>query len=500
MRVTRLLLFLLFCPVLAALAELAEIVEAPPINRVLVTPFPYDGTDALSPQGHEIDLRDGRHIRLTGPIEEGDAEKLQKILGESDRWTTAVVSLNSPGGDYRAGLALSDLILTNNLRTFVDEGDQCLSACALAFLGGRQEFLRNITWTPSRYVHAGAKVGFHAPFNTEYPNAPGLNTQGARLIAELYYSQARGAIRALQGRIADWQVMPELVFDMLGKGPNEFLLIERYRELMRNQITVVADTISRPKQIGALEALLGCTFVLSTVIEPADDYRDTLSLRTLSDVASLDYMRLPYNAAPYDMTVNELGSGMAVFNLSLLISGRGPFACTVTNHSDGQWRVSVEGDMPLVETRMNNSANMTLNGPYALNSYTALGYYVPWTAMGQPDLYLYGEGDLFDGIPQQFLRTEGPSFSCSGALDAAAKIICRFPILARADAVMVEIYNAKSQIGVKGLGAWQRTWLSQRDSLCRPTYIDQNDPFSLTMAGYCLLDQTMRQTRLLMSL
>lgn len=91
---------------------------------------------------------------LRGEIKESDAD-LFKEAGVSR------LCLDSPGGSFLGGQALKDLFMTDGIQTYVRRGDQCHSACALAFLGGSEwGDMRHA----SRTIEPGAVLGFHAPY------------------------------------------------------------------------------------------------------------------------------------------------------------------------------------------------------------------------------------------------------------------------------------------------------------------------------------------------
>ncbi|ANG99080.1 hypothetical protein A8A54_21175 [Brucella pseudogrignonensis] len=100
---------------------------------------------------------------LSGVIEKGDAEKIAAIVAENGDGVDAgnTICLNSPGGNYLAGKQLYDAFMVDGFATYVRKGDECHSACAIAFLGGSQwgDFRH-----PSRTIEPGAVVGFHAPY------------------------------------------------------------------------------------------------------------------------------------------------------------------------------------------------------------------------------------------------------------------------------------------------------------------------------------------------
>jgi hypothetical protein len=63
----------------------------------------------------------------------------------------AIVFFNSPGGQLRTALDIGLVIYQHGFSTAVAPGTVCTSACALAWLGGKERFMGN-----------GARIGFHA--------------------------------------------------------------------------------------------------------------------------------------------------------------------------------------------------------------------------------------------------------------------------------------------------------------------------------------------------
>ncbi|SFL29129.1 hypothetical protein [Methylorubrum salsuginis] len=93
----------------------------------------------------------GRDVRLAGELTEGVAERLARLLdahGSVER-----IHLTSEGGLVDEGAAIGALIARRGLVTYVP--DYCVSACTLAFVRGRE-----------RLVLEGARLGFHAPYET----------------------------------------------------------------------------------------------------------------------------------------------------------------------------------------------------------------------------------------------------------------------------------------------------------------------------------------------
>src|SRR5207253_5349398 len=92
-------------------------------------------------------------IRLTGIIRPGDADRLREVLAGFRMPATAVpgrslatIELSSLGGNLVEGLKIGYLLKEFGVVAVVRSGDTCLSACALAFLGGND---RNAPSVPS---------------------------------------------------------------------------------------------------------------------------------------------------------------------------------------------------------------------------------------------------------------------------------------------------------------------------------------------------------------
>ncbi|OFX03479.1 MAG: hypothetical protein A3D94_11315 [Alphaproteobacteria bacterium RIFCSPHIGHO2_12_FULL_66_14] len=106
-------------------------------------------------------------LRLTGMFEQGDSDTLRRILvlldrrgGRAPDAPLATVELSSAGGDLIEGLKTGYLFSEFDVATVVRKRDSCLSACALAFLGGTSSHLPP-TRLPSCSLEIGSTLGFH---------------------------------------------------------------------------------------------------------------------------------------------------------------------------------------------------------------------------------------------------------------------------------------------------------------------------------------------------
>lgn len=166
------------------------------------------------------------HVHLSGSIEEGDSERLANALSEACvRYdcpefnnTLAVLSLNSPGGNFHEGIKLAEQIRNAKVATIVRTGDRCYSACAVAWLGGSGFHLTGGVGTYiDRYVEPGATLGFHSPFLSD-------DAQKHPTPSERAQAQADGlrlGIAEMVRVLVRYAVSPELVDRLIQMGPNE---------------------------------------------------------------------------------------------------------------------------------------------------------------------------------------------------------------------------------------------------------------------------------------
>lgn len=83
-------------------------------------------------------MRDGTEVEIVGGFKTSLAADTAKVLAALPH--VRVIHLDSPGGRRAEGLKLFDLIRARGLSTYV--ASRCMSACTLAFAGGRERFLR----------------------------------------------------------------------------------------------------------------------------------------------------------------------------------------------------------------------------------------------------------------------------------------------------------------------------------------------------------------------
>lgn len=112
---------------------------------------------------------------LKGTIQLGDFEKVQTFIGQRTSAYNGAIGYNklkceslylhSPGGSYYEGLKIMKYLHDSMISTTVRDGDTCLSACALIWLGGARPDGHSLDNPHTdRRIAARAVLGFHAPF------------------------------------------------------------------------------------------------------------------------------------------------------------------------------------------------------------------------------------------------------------------------------------------------------------------------------------------------
>jgi len=186
-------------------------------------------------------------IRLTGPISSGDRVRVQAGLQEAKRRKdgvdpgefvrNTVVCLSSPGGSYDEGLKLAQYFIDQAVQTYVEEGASCYSACAIAFMGGTENHYESVHM-PSRNLHIGGVLGFHAPYlklpSGEYSEQTVQNS----------YAAAFAALGKLAGmgkrrNSADPIIDPTLIALLAEQGPEGAFLIDTVGKAARFGIALV---------------------------------------------------------------------------------------------------------------------------------------------------------------------------------------------------------------------------------------------------------------------
>jgi len=96
-------------------------------------------------------------ILATGEIKGGDVEKLKQFLSQTEKKRNTAIYLASTGGNLYEGMKLGLFFKYRRIKTVVEGGEDCASACAVAFLGGTDN-----SGNPWRSSSTTSRLGFHA--------------------------------------------------------------------------------------------------------------------------------------------------------------------------------------------------------------------------------------------------------------------------------------------------------------------------------------------------
>jgi hypothetical protein len=213
------------------------------------------------------------NIRLEGAIVPGDAKKLlaaRKRLEDlnENNWTSLaelwtlkrpLLCLNSSGGDYDEALRMSSALLADEfpetqMRTYVDSGSSCFSACAFVFLAGKEIGRGDERW-PSRHLHVGAHLGFHAPYLVPRTGDKLYSRTDVQDIFRSGVDSIRRAVKIFDYRTSggegvetggDPWVRSSLFVEALARGPTELLLIDTIGKVGRWNIKLIGARVSKP--------------------------------------------------------------------------------------------------------------------------------------------------------------------------------------------------------------------------------------------------------------
>lgn len=213
---------------------------------------------SLGAQAADIDLKTGpgagpsTMIRLSGPFRQGDTEAMRELLTGLKRQSKAspdemlaTVELSSLGGDLNEGLKVGYLFRDYNVATVVRKKDICLSACALAFLGGTAAngAAGPSERVPSHRLEIGAKLGFHA-FYLNPNSAEALTADDPVQGRRQGFSEARAATAAVMIYAANLGIDPRFVASMMTKAQDEFVYTNTAQDFLTLKVCPIG--LARP--------------------------------------------------------------------------------------------------------------------------------------------------------------------------------------------------------------------------------------------------------------
>jgi hypothetical protein len=116
-------------------------------------------------------------IALTGTILPGDGDAFNNLVA-SKSITNALVTLNSPGGDFESGLSIAYAVRRNKFTTWVGDGWDCASMCATIWVAGAR-----------RFYQGKAKIGFHGIYWAREDYTPISASSDGNALLGAFYNQ-----------------------------------------------------------------------------------------------------------------------------------------------------------------------------------------------------------------------------------------------------------------------------------------------------------------------
>src|SRR5436305_2721917 len=156
---------------------------------------------ALEISKHTKDNAETNAIQLKGRIDDGDTYELQVYIAGLAKKPNVVVYLNSAGGNLREGMRLGRFFFQNKIETVIESKTQCASACALAFLGGRDE-----SGKPRRTKASTGGVGFHS-FSREFDKEKNYSADDLKTVVQMTQNQVALVAEYLKAVNADLDLL-----------------------------------------------------------------------------------------------------------------------------------------------------------------------------------------------------------------------------------------------------------------------------------------------------
>jgi hypothetical protein len=172
------------------------------------------------------------NLLFFGPVQEGDLDSLKSAISSMPAGDPVNLCLNGPGGSFNEALRVVEFIAKSGraIRTLIDRGAECYSACALIFMAGRTADREP---QPDRKLHVLGKLAFHAPFIK-----PGANNYDASVVEMAHREALRALARFLELNDKDF-FSEDLLTRMLLKKSNEFLTVDTTEDAGRWRIDLL---------------------------------------------------------------------------------------------------------------------------------------------------------------------------------------------------------------------------------------------------------------------
>lgn len=258
---------------------------------LILTGLPLVGVVEAHEIVPEVDLK--CVYRIEGFINDQTLIELEQnadSIGKSMWDDHAAICLNSPGGNFVVGKQMALLIHLNGWRTAVTSEASCLSACAIAFMGGTNS-VGMYTYS-HRVVYPGGELGFHAP---RLVVSEGIYFE--TVVSEAYQQALKGITGLL-----------DLVETKFIIGNRSLLNVY----LLKNTISTPPTQLWLPRTIN--EAVLGDIDIWSPLLQTDEQYYLNLCDNFISRYGEDGYTRKPVAQIQGERARNRDGRPVVVFS------------------------------------------------------------------------------------------------------------------------------------------------------------------------------------------
>ncbi|WP_170764594.1 hypothetical protein [Ruegeria lacuscaerulensis] len=204
------------------------------------------------------------YISVEGPIEAGDADKIRDAMASfstdhpeeanlfypnsMNSWKK--VCFDSTGGSFSEGVKIAQYLLGKRIGSAVPKDAQCLSACAVAFMGGTNDTKGDAGLLPFRQLHPLGNLGFHAPF-IEVPE----REYSAQTVQQAFEG-ALANIGFLLERGDQMNIQRSLVLRMLNTPSDDMLYVNTVGEASRWGIAIAP--VAPRDELDAVSTINAC--------------------------------------------------------------------------------------------------------------------------------------------------------------------------------------------------------------------------------------------------
>ena len=219
-------------------------------------------------------------LRFTGLIETPDADKLRAELTKirakipPGDGPMATIEFSSKGGDLLEGIKMGYLLREFDVASLVRKEDMCLSACALAFLGGTQS-RQPPAPIPNRRIAIGGKVGFHNfTINVSHVQTETKGDAAAGITRS--FNLARAGAAQMMRFVTDMGVEPAFIAQLVGLAPESWQYVDTAGEFLETG-TCPVGSLPAPGRL-EMQAINVCSNATGwlTVLEPSQAQRQSL--------------------------------------------------------------------------------------------------------------------------------------------------------------------------------------------------------------------------------